>query len=194
MSDEDRLITNNELREALFNIRTGTGDEFATALDSLYPAAQLLFNAAALFPSGVGDDFFWSLDVQNYTGQDLLALVTLYDYDLAQHTEQAVRNAGPPSPYAGMMQNDWTRLAIDGDFSYASLSLAAGYVAGPPRAAWRIRSEPAPSRLHDRHQFRKSSGCTLRLFGQDRAASRSGFAISFKIAGPWCGPFPNCKK
>ena len=90
------------------------------------------WNEAILPLVGVGEDCFY---LNEWLGENktILAFATLRDYDEDDYRyqenarkQQDVRYAG--KPYRGSLYLNWARLFVDGKFTYATLSMAAGYV------------------------------------------------------------------
>ena len=90
------------------------------------------WNEAILPLVGVGEDCFY---LNEWLGENrtILDFPTLRDYDEDDYRyqenarqEQDPRYAG--KPYRGSLYLGWARLFVDGKFTYAILSMAAGYV------------------------------------------------------------------
>ena len=123
MADSDRLVVKKQLLAALFDIHEETSEDVLAAVRALSVNDSLCYHDAELLTSGIGDDFFWSLDVWNGTGRSVLDFETLYDFDVARWNREGAKRG-----YRGSLTDEWAALRIDGAFSRASLSMAAAYV------------------------------------------------------------------
>jgi hypothetical protein len=105
---------------------------FVEARDELDDTQLTCLNAAILPLHGVGEDCFYlneSLD----DGVTILDFATVRDYDHADYLfqEQCRQKDFPHlagKPYRGSLYFVWARLFVDGQFTYANLSMAAGYL------------------------------------------------------------------
>lgn len=95
-------------------------------------AEQNIFNAAILPFAGIGEDSFF-LNDHLADGKTALDFETVRAYDEWDHRNQQVwRKQESPAwdekPYLGSFYLQWARLFVDGAFTYATLSMAAGYL------------------------------------------------------------------
>jgi hypothetical protein len=107
---------------------------FAQARDDLDGEQLNRFNAAILPLCGVGEDCFY-LNEWLGDGITLLDFETVRDYDhddfLFQEKCRREEDAGyVGEPYRGTLYFRWARLFVDQHFTYASLSMAAGFLLG----------------------------------------------------------------
>lgn len=102
------------------------------ATDHLSPDEQQVWNEAILPFFGIGDDCFF---LNEWFGDDrtILDFATLgaFDEDDFRFQEDSRKKddasyAG--KPYRGSLYLNWARLFVDGKFTYATLSMAAGYI------------------------------------------------------------------
>ena len=132
MPEKDAFRIRQELLKALFDIRVKTDEELKTVRDAFGDKEHLVFNRALLPACGLGEDYFF-LNECLAEGKTLLTFETLYDYDYDDHCfQERSRQEDTPEyiikPYTGSLYYRWARLFINGEFHYASLSMAAGYV------------------------------------------------------------------
>jgi hypothetical protein len=131
MPDQDRFRLTQVLLKGLFDIEVNTPEEMEATAETFTDLQSLHFNNTLLLVEGIGDDYFY---LNEYLGeQTSLDFPTLYDYDYADHyfQEQARENEDPTyvsKPYRGRLYLSWARLLIDGTFTYATMSTAAGYL------------------------------------------------------------------
>lgn len=90
------------------------------------------FNEAILPLVGIGEDCFY---LNEWLGKNgiILDFPTLRDYDEDDYgyQENARKRDDPcytSKPYRGNLYLGWARLFVDGKFTYATLSMAAGYL------------------------------------------------------------------
>lgn len=89
------------------------------------------FNEAIQPIKGVGDDYLW---LNEYLGdRTLLDFETLYDHDTFNHAVQEAANERDfegyqKKPYRGTYSGSWSRLFVDGTFTYGRLYCAAVYI------------------------------------------------------------------
>ena len=95
-------------------------------------AEQNIFNAAILPFAGIGEDSFF-LNDHLADGKTVLDFETVRAYDEWDYrNQQVLRKQENPAwdekPYRGSLYLQWARLFVDGAFTYATLSMAAGYL------------------------------------------------------------------
>lgn len=100
--------------------------------ECLSPAEQHRWNETVLPLEGIGEDCFFLNEVLAEQ-QTLLDFETVRDLDEADHRfQEATRRRVEPGyagrPYHGALYMTWARLYLDGRFTYATLSMAAGYL------------------------------------------------------------------
>jgi hypothetical protein len=90
------------------------------------------WNEAILPLVGIGEDCFY---LTEWLGENktILDFSTLRDYDEDdyRYQENARKRDDPPhasKPYLGSLYQSWARLFVDGKFTYATLSMSAGYL------------------------------------------------------------------
>ena len=132
MPGKDAFRLRQELLKALFGIRPKTDEDLEAVRDRFGDEENLVFNRALLPAAGVGEDYFF-LNEWMGDGQSILDFETLYDYDRDDYRfqEETWKEQTPEyvaKPYRGALYHRWARLFIDGEFHYASLSMAAGYI------------------------------------------------------------------
>lgn len=132
MPDKDGFRIRQELLKALFGIRAKTDEDLEAVSAKFGDEGHLVFNRALLPAAGVGEDYFFLNEFMD-DGQSILDFETLYDYDHDDYRfqERAWQEQTPeyvPKPYRGSLYHRWARLFIDGEFHYASLSMAAGHI------------------------------------------------------------------
>ena len=115
----------------LFQIEAANEDELDAARESFSDAQHALFNEALLPMQGIGENLFWLNE--SLGDKTLLDFTTLYDYDLWDHhfQEEARTEQFPgylQQPYRGSLYLSWARFMMDGRFTYATLSMAAGHL------------------------------------------------------------------
>jgi hypothetical protein len=132
LPDKARQTLDHALMKELFGarIRSWKNDKHG---NKRIPLRELnRWNEAILPLVGVGEDGFY---LNEWLGENrtILDFPTLRDYDEDDYRyqenarkEQDTRYAG--KPYRGSLYLGWARLFVDGKFTYATLSMAAGYV------------------------------------------------------------------
>lgn len=129
--DDHAFLIERQLFKELFGIEIRSEDDVKQAYDAFRSKDYLRYNTAILPIKGIGEDYFF---LNEHLGEKtLLDFETLYDYDLDDHNfqETARRKESPDyvrKPYRGALYLVWARLFADGQFTYATLSCAAGYV------------------------------------------------------------------
>jgi hypothetical protein len=101
-------------------------------VSNLTTEEQHVWNETVLPLHGIGEDCFYLHEWLGH-GVTILDLATLRDYDEADHrAQESARQKEDPAhvlaPYRGHLYLRWARLFIDGKFTYATLSMAAGYL------------------------------------------------------------------
>lgn len=134
MPDEDDFRITQALLKALFQLEVNTQQEMRAVFDAFSDEKYLRFNSTVLPLQGIGEDCFYLNDWLG-EGKTLLDFETLHEYDYDDHyfQEQARQKDFPDyvvKPYRGSLYYRWAHLFIDGDFYYANLSMAAGYLYG----------------------------------------------------------------
>jgi hypothetical protein len=132
MPEEDRARLDEALLAELFGRSCATGADATAAADSLAPDEQDLWNEVVLPLYGIGEDCF-CFNESFAAGQTILDFETLRDCDEADHRfQEEARKRDDPGyagrPYRGSLYLAWARLFVDGRFTYATLSMAAGYL------------------------------------------------------------------
>ena len=130
--DDDDFRIDSILLKELFGIAPTSREETKAAFDELNETQLNLFNETVLPFTGVGEDNFF---LNEFFGEDksILNFETVYDYDHADHEfQEGVRQKETPSyvarPYRGVLYLGWARLFLDEVFTYANLSMVAGYL------------------------------------------------------------------
>ncbi|PMR74698.1 hypothetical protein C1H69_12630 [Billgrantia endophytica] len=91
-----------------------------------------LWNETVLPLTGIGEDHFF-LNEHFREGDSLLHYQTLREYDESEYRWQEEHRQKEQAdyvakPYRGYLYLGWARLFVDGRFTYATLSMAAGYL------------------------------------------------------------------
>ncbi len=120
-------VDENRLEAALASELFGRGSAAKLTLGE-----QNRWNEAILPFKGIGEDSFF-LNEYFAEGESILDFETLRAYDEDDYRfQEKVRkeqSAGyQDRPYRGSLYLEWARLFVDGQFTYATLSMAAGYV------------------------------------------------------------------
>jgi hypothetical protein len=135
MPDEDRACLDEALLAELFGRHYATRADATAAADDLPLEERNIWNETWLPLCGIGEDCIF-LNESFAEGKSLLDFETLMDFDEADHRfqeharqEDALRlgEQHSPRPYRGSLYLSWARLFVDGRFTYATLSMAAGY-------------------------------------------------------------------
>jgi hypothetical protein len=130
--DADRKALNAALMQELFG-RSFAVPEQSDARDVLSDDQSNRLNEAILPLTGIGEDAFW-LNEHFAEGKSILDFPTLRAFDEDDHRFQEDARSKEdgsgylPRPYRGSLYCSWARLFIDGKFTYAMLSMAAGYL------------------------------------------------------------------
>ncbi|MBU2513281.1 hypothetical protein KJ966_18225 [bacterium] len=128
----DRFEIDKYLLKDLFRIDVANSEEVDDAWRELDEQQAARINLILLPIMGIGEDLFFLNEHLGKT-QTILDFETLYDYDVDdfeyQESARAKDNTGyVRQPYCGSLYLSWVRLMIDGKFSYATLSMVAGYI------------------------------------------------------------------
>ncbi len=116
----------------LFGAKERTGRKSRPEEDHLTIAEQNVFNEAILPLTGIGEDSFYLNDVlpKRKTLSDFANLREFDESDFrfqeAMRRKEDATYAG--KPYHGALYLAWARLFVDGVFTYATLSMGAGYL------------------------------------------------------------------
>lgn len=127
--DADRAVFESFLLKEIFKINSKDPRQ---VMESFSKEDQNRWNASTLPFYGIGEDSFF-LNEYLGEGKSLLDFLTLRDYDEDNfHFQEHARKQEDPTyvgkPYYGSLYMNWARLHIDGKFTYATLSMVAGYV------------------------------------------------------------------
>lgn len=130
--EEDAVKIQQFLLKELFNITVFGDDEKEEVWDEMTVEQCTKINATLLPLKGIGEDFFYLNECFD-DSKNLLSFKTLYDFDFDDYKFQEgsrKKDLGNYSgkPYRGSLYLTWTRLMIDGRFSYGVLSMVAGYL------------------------------------------------------------------
>ena len=130
--EKDAFLIEKMLLESLFQISIKTKNQRNAALKALTEEQQFTLNKTWLPLKGIGEDHFF-LNEYLDNGKTLLDFETLHDYDYDDHCfQQRANQEQIPDykcrPYRGSLFHSWARLAVNGEFYYASLCMAAGYI------------------------------------------------------------------
>lgn len=133
MPEEDVFKISQFLLKYLFDISVSSNDELEEAWETMNEAQSSEINAALLPLKGIGEDFFYLNEFFHGPKKNLLSFETLYDYDFddykfQEESRKEDQKDYEKKPYRGSLYLTWARLMIDGAFSYAVLSMAAGYL------------------------------------------------------------------
>lgn len=160
---EDGERLNRILLKELFDVTAETADAIDAAEESLTGPQHDILNATTLPLAGIGEDSFF-LNEYFAEGTSLLSFSTVYDYDLADHEfQEEARAKETPAyvrrPYHGRLYFRWARLFVDEVFTYANLSMVAGYLQDlAEERASEIVDELIPHRHVDGKNHGKRSG------------------------------------
>lgn len=132
MPAEDRACFEEALLAELFGQTCATRAEAAAAVDRLPLDERNLWNESVLPLHGIGEDCFFLNEVFA-DDETLLDFETVRDYDENDYRfQENARKEDDPGysgrPYRGSLYLNWARLFVDGRFTYATLSTAAGYL------------------------------------------------------------------
>jgi hypothetical protein len=120
------------LLEELWGRRIRSAKAAARAASCLPLAEQHQWNEVILPLTGIGDDCFF-LNEAFAAGESILDFPTLRAYDESDHRfqEEARRKEDSTyrgTTYRGTLYLTWARLFVGPQFTYATLSMAAGYI------------------------------------------------------------------
>lgn len=132
MPADDRANFDEALLAELFGRPCDTRAEAAAAIDQLSLEEMNLWNETVLPLHGLGEDCFFLNEIFA-DDESLLDFETVRDYDENNYRfQESVRKEEDPGyagrPYRGSLYMAWARLFVDGRFTYATLSTAAGYL------------------------------------------------------------------
>jgi hypothetical protein len=129
---DDRARFDQALLRELFGRKPRSPTAAARATDRLSPEEQNLYNETVLPLVGIGEDSFF---LNEWMDDDrcILDFESLRDFDEHDHRfQEDARASENPAyarrPYRGSLYLTWARLFVDGRFTYATLSMAAGYL------------------------------------------------------------------
>lgn len=130
--EPDRAALDATLLAELFGRTFATQEEAADATDAIPPEERNRWNELILPLTGIGDDHFY-LNEWFAEGHSILSFDTVRDFDEADYRfQEEARKEGDSAyagkPYRGSLYLNWARLYVDGRFTYATLSMAAGYI------------------------------------------------------------------
>lgn len=120
------------LLDELFGREVRSFKAASRAADRLSLDEQNRWNETILPLTGIGDDCFY---LHEHFGDDktILDCDTLLaydedDYHFQEDVRQKEESTYPGKPYRGSLYLTWARLFVDKQFTYATLSMAAGYI------------------------------------------------------------------
>jgi hypothetical protein len=129
---EDDFMFFRVIFKELFGFKAETQEELDEYYNELSIKDNLVLNQTILPMRGIGEDNFY-LNESFGEGKSLLDFKTLYDYDYDDHCYQ--ENARErdfegysKKPYRGSLYGTWASLEIDGNFTYASLSMLSSHI------------------------------------------------------------------
>ncbi len=130
--EEDAFKINQFLLRELFNLSLSNNDEVEETWRAMNEAQCSKLNGSLLPIKGIGEDFFYLNEVF-CSQKNLLSFETLYDYDFDDYkfqedSRKREQKDYKKKPYKGSLYLTWARLMIDDSFSYAVLSMVAGYL------------------------------------------------------------------
>lgn len=128
----DRKPLEIALMRELFGYASTSAERDAAPGDRLSPEELNRWNETLLPLTGIGEDRFF-LNEYFAEGDSILSYSTLREYDESEYRWQvACRQKENPEytgkHYRGYLYLGWARLFVDGQFTYATLSMAAGYL------------------------------------------------------------------
>jgi hypothetical protein len=128
--DYERLC--QALLQELWNRKIRSPKAAARAASRLPLAEQHRWNETVLPLTGIGDDSFF-LNEGFATGKSILDFPTVVAYDESDHHFQEDARRKDDSTYEGgnyrgSLHLTWARLFVGAQFTYATLSMAAGYI------------------------------------------------------------------
>lgn len=132
ISEEIAFNIRRYLMAKLFGIVIANANEMKGAEHTMTDAQWSEINATMLPLQGIGDDYFY-LNESFAEGKSALSFSTLHDYDFEdfQFQEECRKRdikGYLPKFYQGSLYFTWARMLIDGTFSYANLTMLAGYI------------------------------------------------------------------
>lgn len=132
MPAEDREHFAEALMAELFGRTFSSREEADAAVDDLPLADLERWNQVVLPFTGIGEDYFY-LNEWLARGKSILDFDTVraFDEDDYRFQETARRESDPAycgRPYRGSLYLTWARLYVEERFTYATLSMAAGYL------------------------------------------------------------------
>jgi hypothetical protein len=130
--EPDRAALDATLLADLFGRTFATQEQAVGAADHIPPEELNRWNELILPLTGIGDDHFY-LNEWFADGQSILNFDTVRDFDEDNYRFQETARKEEDSayagkPYRGSLYLNWARLYVDGRFTYATLSMAAGYI------------------------------------------------------------------
>jgi len=130
--DEDSDRLDQVLLEQVFGRKYRSAKAAANAVRRMPLQDLNRWNATRLPLTGIGEDHFY-LNESLAKGQTLLDFPTMLNYDQADYRfqQQALREQNQAyceRPYRGCLYSRWARLFVGEAFTYATLSVAAGYI------------------------------------------------------------------
>ncbi len=128
----DRKRIEQALLQELFGRTFASEEAAAEALDDLTSTERNLWNSTILSLTGIGEDCFL-LNECFPEGKTILDFPTLLSFDEDDYRFQEASRKKEDSTYTGKSYRGtlylgWARLFIDQAFTYATLSMAAGYL------------------------------------------------------------------
>ena len=150
--EPDRAALDAALLAELFGQTFATQREAVDAADAIPLEERNRWNELILPLTGIGEDLFY-LNEWFAEGKSILDYDTVRDFDEADYRfqEEARKQedlAYAGEPYRGSLYLNWARLFVDGRFTYATLSMAAGYIyAQLSSAAHDLLDERIPHRF-----------------------------------------------
>lgn len=130
--EEDRARLDQALLAETFGRKARSAKAAVRAAERLSLEEQNIWNEAILPLVGIGEDSFFLNECLG-DGETTLDFESLRDYDGSDHGfQENARAKDDPAyvrkPYRGSLYLTWARLFVDGRFTYATLSMAAGYL------------------------------------------------------------------
>ncbi|MCB5364788.1 hypothetical protein H0484_13625 [Pusillimonas sp. CC-YST705] len=129
--EEDRARLDLVLMQELFGRTKASVEQTESISDRLSGEELNLWNETLLPLMGIGEDYFF-LNEHFREGDSILQYQTLREYDESEYRWQEEYRQKESEdylakPYRGYLYLGWARLFVDGKFTYATLSMAAGY-------------------------------------------------------------------
>ncbi len=129
---DDRKRLDVVLMQELFGKTNMPDEQTEKRADRLSSDELNLWNETVLPLTGIGEDHFF-LNEHFCEGDSILHYQTLREYDESDYRwqeEQRQKECAHyiTKPYRGYLYLGWARLFVDGKFTYATLSMAAGYL------------------------------------------------------------------